>query len=123
MVVLGGLVAAALMSGCVVRPYGGVSVYAPAPAVSVGVYPNYYVWDGDEYIGVVGGRYYYLGPGHVWMRCEPFRVARFHRWERFHPDWHAHAIYNDRYRRGAERREDRDRHRDRGQDREHDYSH
>ena len=124
MTALGSLAVAALMSGCVVRPYGGVEVYAPAPAVSVGVYPGYYVWDGYEYVGVVGGQYYYLGPGHVWYRCEPFRVTRFHEWERYHSDWRAHAIRNDRYHRGYEGHENRDKHRDQGHDRRgHDDEH
>lgn len=107
------LAAAGILSGCVVRPYGGVDVYAPAPAVTVDVYPDYYVWDGYEYVGVNGGRYYYLGPNHVWIVCEPFRVTRFHEWERYHPDWHNHAIRNEHYRGGNERHEDRDDHRDR----------
>ena len=107
------LALASVLSGCVVR--GGVAVEAPAPAVTVEAVPDYYVWDGYEYVGVVGGQYYYLGPGNVWIVCEPFRLARFHDWERVHPDWHAHAIHNDRYRHG---------YRDRDQDRhDHDYNH
>ena len=111
---LGGLAVATLISGCVVRPYGGVDVYAPAPVVTVDVYPNYYVWDGYEYVGIVGGQYYYLGPGEVWFRCEPFRVTRFHEWESYHSDWRAHAIYNNRYRHSYLAHDDRDSHRDRG---------
>ena len=61
--------------------------------------PDYYVWDGFEYVGVVGGQYLYLGPGNVWLVCEPYRLERFHGWERGHPDWQSHAIRNDRYRR------------------------
>jgi hypothetical protein len=95
-----------LVSGCVVEPDGRVYlrplvVAAPAPApvvtVDAGV-PDDYVWDGYEYVGFVGGVYFYLGPGNVWLRCEPWRLDRFHGWERDHPDWHAHAIRNDRYR-------------------------
>jgi hypothetical protein len=118
-IVLGlcGLAALTGMSGCVVEPYGGVAVEAPGPpppAVTVGVVvaPDYYVWDGFEYVGVVGGRYYYLGPRNVWVACEPFRVTRFHDWERYHPDWHNHAIRNEHYRndnRGHDRNQDRDR--------------
>jgi hypothetical protein len=60
--------------------------------------PDSYVWDGYEYVGFVGDRYYYLGPGNVWLFCEPFRLERFHGWERGHADWRDHAIRNDRYR-------------------------
>ncbi|MGA9778894.1 MAG: hypothetical protein ACLPRE_05480 [Limisphaerales bacterium] len=49
-------------------------------------------------MGVVGGRYYYLGPRNAWIVCEPFRLARFPDWERLHPDWRDHAIHNERYR-------------------------
>jgi hypothetical protein len=119
---LASLVTAALMSGCVVRPYGGVAVEAPGPAVTVGVYPDYYVWDGYEYIGVVGNQYYYLGPGNVWVVCDRVRLARFHDWERYHPDWHAHAIHNVHYHQGYVRHDDRNSHHDNGhhdQDDEH----
>jgi hypothetical protein len=111
----------ALMSGCVVQP-GGVYVrppvvavvppppppppvviapapvvVAPAPVV-VGV-PDSYVWDGVEYVGVVGDTWFYLGPGNVWLVSDPVRIARFHDWERFHPDWRVRlAIRNDRFR-------------------------
>jgi hypothetical protein len=92
-----------LMSGCVVRPYGGVVVESPAPTPMAGVeVPDDYVWEGYEYVGLVGGVYFYLGPGNVWFRCEPWRLERFHGWERYHPDWHNHAIHNDRYRRDAQ---------------------
>jgi hypothetical protein len=97
------MTALVLMSGCVVRPYGGVVVETPAPPpVAVVEVPDDYVWDGYEYVGLVGGVYFYLGPGNVWFRCEPWRLQRFHGWERYHPDWHNHAIHNDRYRRDAQ---------------------
>jgi hypothetical protein len=60
--------------------------------------PDSYAWDGYEYVGFVGDQYYYLGPGNVWLFCEPFRLERFHGWERGHADWRDHAIRNDRYR-------------------------
>jgi hypothetical protein len=63
--------------------------------------PETYVWDGVEYVGVVGDQYFYLGPGDVWLVCEPFRMERFHGWERDHRDWREHAIRNDRFRRDA----------------------
>src|SRR5581483_2144672 len=54
-------------------------VVAPAPVVTVivGVLDSY-VWDGDEYVGVVGSDYYYLGPDNVWVICDPVRLGRFH---------------------------------------------
>ena len=117
-----GLAALALLSGCAVRPYGGLVVESPRPpAVQVAVaVPDDYFWDGYEYVGFVGGQYYYLGPGNLWLLCEPFRVARFHEWERVHPDWHARAIHNDRYRRGAYRHAP-PRHESSDRDRRHDY--
>jgi hypothetical protein len=72
-------------------------VVAPAPP-EVAIVPDSYVWDGYEYVGVVGDQYYYLGPSHIWLRAEPFRLERFHGWERYHRDWHSHAIRNERYR-------------------------
>jgi hypothetical protein len=113
-----------LVSGCVVEPNGQLGfqpvvigapapVYvAPAPVVIGGppaVYvapvtvmvPDSYVWDGYENVGLVGGQYFYLGPGNVWLAAEPWRLDRFHGWERDHPDWRDHAIRNDRFRRDA----------------------
>ena len=104
-----------LVSGCVVEPNGQVAfqpfVVAPpavyvAPAPVPVVYeepgpvmvPDSYAWDGYEYVGLVGGQYFYLGVGNVWLVAEPFRLERFHGWERDHPDWQAHAIRNDRFR-------------------------
>jgi hypothetical protein len=72
-------------------------VVAPEPDVVVMV-PDSYTWDGYEYVGFVGGGYVYLGPGNVWINCEPWRLDRFHGWERNHPDWRDHAVRNDRFR-------------------------
>jgi hypothetical protein len=116
----------ALITGCVVRPYGGVAVEAPAPAVDVdvGVVPDGYVWDGDEYVGVVGDQYYYLGPGNVWIVADPVRLERFHGWERGHPDWRAHVVVNERFRNDShghyQPRHAAPAHRD---DRDHDHDH
>jgi hypothetical protein len=102
----------ALVSGCVVEPNGRVAfqpfvvvapqpvVYAAPPPVEVApvMVPDSYAWDGYEYVGLVGDQYYYLGPGNVWVFCEPFRLERFHGWERGHADWRNHAIRNDHYR-------------------------
>lgn len=77
-------------------------VVAPAPAVTVEVgVPDFYVWDGVEFVGVVGSTYYYLGPGDVWIACDGPRLARFHEWERTHADWRAHATVNVKYRNDA----------------------
>jgi hypothetical protein len=96
---ISGIAAMSLLSGCVVRPYGGVAVEAPSAEVTVeATVPDDYVWDGYEYVGVVGDQYYYLGPGNVWIVCDPVRLARFHDYVRVHPDWHGHAIRNDKYR-------------------------
>jgi hypothetical protein len=103
-----------LVSGCVVEPNGRVAfqpvvVQAPPPVtvvpaapVDLALVPDDYVWDGYEYVGLVGDQYYYLGPGNVWLVCEPFRLERFHGWERGHPDWHVHAVRNVQYRRDAQ---------------------
>ncbi len=74
-------------------------VTVPAPAVIVEAVPDTYVWDGVEFVGVVGGAYFYLGPGNVWLPFDSVRVARFHEWERVHADWRDHAIRNELYRR------------------------
>ena len=103
----GGMV---LVSGCVLEPNGQVAfqplvvvapptVYvAPPPVVEAPVMiPDDYVWDGYEYVGLVGGQYFYLGPGNFWLACEPFRLQRFHGWEGGHADWRAHAVRNERF--------------------------
>ena len=100
------MTAGGFVSGCVVEPNGLVAfrpfvVVAPAPvyvAPQPMMVPDSYAWDGYEYVGLVGDQYYYLGPGNVWLFCEPFRLDRFHGWERGHADWRDHAIRNDRYR-------------------------
>lgn len=107
------------MSGCVVEPNGAVVfrppvlvVAPPPPVVEVAPppvevapveveVPDAYVWDGVEFVGVVGDQYYYLGPGDVWLICDAGRLDRFHGWERGHGDWRDHAIRNDRFRRDA----------------------
>jgi len=91
-----------LVSGCVVEPDGRVYVrplvVAAQPPVVVDEVPDDYIWDGYEYVGLVGGVCFYLGPGNVWLRCEPWRLDRFHGWERDHADWREHAVRNDHYR-------------------------
>jgi hypothetical protein len=116
-----GLATLALTSGCIVAGPPG-----PGPAV-ITVYPDYYVWDGYEYVGVIGGEYYYLGPDDDWIVCDPVRVRRFNVWVTAHPDWRAHATINEHYRaddhgrfhsmRPPPAREDRGRGRDRDDER------
>lgn len=95
-----------LMAGPVVTvqvPAPVVTVQVPPPpvvTVEVGV-PDYYVWDGVEFVGVVGAQYYYLGPGNVWIVCDPVRLDRFHVWEKAHVDWRDHAVHNELYRHDA----------------------
>jgi hypothetical protein len=71
-------------------------VVAPAPTVAV--VPDDYVWDGTEYVGVVGGQYYYLGPGGAWVVCDPVRFHRFQGYISIHPDWRGHMTHNVNYR-------------------------
>ena len=79
-----------------------VTVQVPAPAVTVQIgVPDTYVWDGYEYVGVVGGQYYYLGPNNFWIACDPVRLARWNDWQRSHADWRTHATVNQQYRRDA----------------------
>jgi len=75
-----------------------VVVTAPAPVVTVAVVPDSYVWDGTEYVGIVGDQYYYLGPDNAWVVMDPPRLARFHVWVGAHGDWRSHAIVNEKYR-------------------------
>ena len=84
-----------------------VVVTAPAPVVVV---PDYYVYDGDEYVGVIGDQYYYLGPDNTWIIMDPPRRHHFDVYERDHPDWHSHMTHNTKY---------RDMDRDRDRDRDH----
>jgi hypothetical protein len=86
-----------------------VTVQVPAPAITmqtpappavtiVATVPDTYIWDGDEYVGVVGSQYYYLGPGDVWLPFDAVRLARFNDCQKKHMDWRDHAIRNEKYR-------------------------
>jgi len=95
------ILAAVCLSGCVTRV-----VYAPpppppgappAPAV-VAYTPDYYVWDGYEYVGVCGDHYVYYNAG-AWLVCDAVILGRFHGWERYHADWRRGAVH---YHRGHE---------------------
>ena len=77
-----------------------VVVSSPAP-VTVTAVPDSYVWDGYEYVGLVGSQYYYLGPGNVWLSLDAPRLARFHGWEKVNAGWRDHAIRNENYRHDA----------------------
>jgi hypothetical protein len=50
---------------------------------------------GVEFVGVVGGRQMYIGPGVGWLVCDPFRLEHLHGWERGHPDGRRTAVRND----------------------------
>jgi len=105
-----------LAAGCTVSwvaPHVDVGppvVSVGVPVVSVGV-PDAYVWDGVEYVGMVGGQYMYLGPGGGWLVCDSVRLGRFHGWEGGHPDWRRNAVRNEgrnaRGRAPARRQEER----------------
>jgi hypothetical protein len=78
-------------------PPPAVVVSAPAPAVTV--VPDDYYYDGNEYVGLVGGQYYYLGPGNAWVVMDPVRFHRFNVWMGAHPDWRTHYVtHNVKYR-------------------------
>ncbi|HUE36649.1 MAG TPA: hypothetical protein VMO20_04610 [Candidatus Acidoferrum sp.] len=91
----------------VIRPPAPPTVVVSPPAPAVVVAPDSYVWDGQEYVGVIGDQYYYLGPDNAWIIMDPPRRHHFDVYERDHPDWHGHMIHNTKYR-------DMDRDRDRG---------
>ncbi len=104
------VVAAALAGGCSVSfAPSPVYVAPPQAVVTVGV-PESYVWDGVEYVGVMGDQYMYLGPGGVWLVCDPVRLGRFHGWEGDHREWRRTAVRNvgrDARGRAPARREER----------------
>lgn len=86
----------------VVAPAPVVVVQPPAPVVTVAVgVPDSYVWDGVEFVGVVGSSYFYLGAGDVWLPFDSVREVRFRDWEKAHADWRLHVIINEKYRRDA----------------------
>ncbi len=87
------LTATTFLCGYVIESSGQISYQPPVVAlqpelvvVAETPVPQSYAWDGAENIGIVGGQYYYLGLGNVWIVCEPYRLERFHGWERHHPD-------------------------------------
>lgn len=71
----------------------------PPPTGYVQYAPDYYTWDGAEYVGISGGNYVYWTGG-TWVIAPPITVGRFHGWEVYHPDWRRHAVpyrYGHRY--------------------------
>jgi len=78
-----------------------ITAPAPPPVTPVVVVPDTDIWDGDEYVGVVGSQYYYLGPNSAWIVMDPVRLHRFQGYMHDHPDWHSHMVRNEKYR-GAE---------------------
>ncbi len=82
-------------SGCYTPP-PAVAVQSPSvvsvppPTGYVTYAPEYYVWDGYEYVGVSNGQYVYWTGG-SWIAAPPMIVGRFHGWTRYHPDWRRHA--------------------------------
>jgi len=81
----------------VIQPPPPPVVVTPAAPMVV-VAPDDYVWDGYEYVGVVDGQYYYLGPSDTWIVCDPVRMQHFQIYERDHPDWRSHMTHNVKYR-------------------------
>ncbi|HZI32723.1 MAG TPA: hypothetical protein VFF11_10295 [Candidatus Binatia bacterium] len=64
----------------------------PPPRVAVvGFVPDDCFWDGYEYVGWYGDQYYYWGPEHVWIICDPVRVQRVNVWISDHPHWRTQA--------------------------------
>jgi hypothetical protein len=91
-------VMAVAVSGCYTAPPSVAVQSYPAPAVApvpvpttVTYVPDYYVWDGYEYVGVRGGEYMYWR-GNTWIAADPVIVGRFHGWERYHPGWRRNAL-------------------------------
>jgi hypothetical protein len=95
-------------------------VVVPAPGVTVeAAVPDTYVWDGTEYVGMIGTQYYYLGSDKSWLPFDADHETRFHDWEKGHADWHTRAVRNDLYRRDARGHEyPRE---DKGHDHDHDH--
>lgn len=93
-VVIGGPSIVISPPAVVVSPPLPVVVEPPAVVVA----PDNYVWDGTEYVGIVGGQYYYLGPDNAWIVMDPPRMHRFNVWIGAHPDWRTHMTVNVHYR-------------------------
>ncbi|HEY1719406.1 MAG TPA: hypothetical protein VGH42_14095 [Verrucomicrobiae bacterium] len=123
---LSSLATMTLIAGPIVTvqvPVPAVTVQVPAPAVTVeAAVPDSYVWDGTEFVGVVGSQYYYLGAGNAWLPFDSVRTSRFHDWEKVHADWRTHATRNELYRHDAHGH-DVPRNDDQSHDKDHDHGH
>jgi hypothetical protein len=89
-----GLPIAAGADPAVVTPAPQTYPAATAPAAEV---PAGYVWDGSEYVGKSGSKYYYLGPQNTWVALDKTRQNRFQDWQKKNPDWKSHEVRNTRY--------------------------
>lgn len=78
----------------VVTPSPHTSPVSRPPAAGV---PAGYVWDGSEYVGQVGGKYYYLGPRNTWVALDTTRQHHFQDWQQKNPNWQSHEIRNTHY--------------------------
>lgn len=78
----------------VVTPAPHTSPVSASPAAAV---PAGYVWDGSEYVGQVGGKYYYLGPRNTWVTLDTTRQHRFQDWQKKNPNCQSHETRNTRY--------------------------
>lgn len=76
------------------EPQSEQPVMAAAPQAAV---PDKYVWDGQQNVGFVNGKAYYLGPGNVWMPMSTDQQRHFDDWLRMNPDWQSHAVKNIKY--------------------------
>lgn len=79
-----------------------VSVAPPSAATVAAGVPDSYISDGDEFVGVIGTDYFYLGSGNLWVPLEAARLAHFQAWEVEHPDWREHAVLNAKFRTDAQ---------------------
>ena len=73
-------------------PQNGAHTAPPAACV-----PQGYVWDGSEYVGQVGAKYYYLGPRNTWVTLDTTRQGRFQQWQQNNPNWQQKEIRNTDY--------------------------
>jgi hypothetical protein len=62
-----------------------------------GAVPQTYVWDGFEFVGRVGGKYYYLAPNNTWVLMDAARRQRYQQWQRANPNWQQRQIRNTQF--------------------------
>ena len=83
------------------RPATTVPAATPAAGLTQGAVPDSYVWDGSEYVGMVGHQYYYLNSHKYWAPMSQPGMQRFDAYAKTHPNWKSHCIRNLNYRRDA----------------------